>query len=101
MWGPTIVGFGRYHRLHLNKLDDVDEPVLAEPIRNGSHHVTTVLHQGWTRKAQGACTGVRPTAAGPRLVSLNAEGLRDRLPGEPNTEAFQQFRTAEPTGCSR
>jgi hypothetical protein len=95
MWGPAIVGFGRYHYkyesgregdaaavgfaprkaslslygltygpaavellgrlgkhrsgagcLYVNKLDDVDESVLAELIRNGYHHVTTVLHQG-------------------------------------------------------
>jgi hypothetical protein len=95
MWGPAIVGFGRYHYeyesgregdaaavgfsprkaslslygltygpmavellgrlgkhrsgagcLYVNKLDDVDESVLAELIRNGYHHVTTVLHHG-------------------------------------------------------
>jgi hypothetical protein len=95
MWGPTIVGFGRYHYkyesgregdapaigfsprkasislygltygpesagllgrlgkhktgagcLYVNKLDDVDEAVLAELIRAGYRHVTTVLHQG-------------------------------------------------------
>ena len=94
MWGPTIVGFGRYHYryasgregdapavgfsprksslslygltygpeaaellgslgkhktgagcLYVNKLDDVDEAVLAELIRIGYRHVTTVLHQ--------------------------------------------------------
>ena len=94
MWGPTIVGFGRYHYkyatgregdaaavgfsprkaslslygltygpeaaewlaqlgrhrtgagcLYINKLDDVDEAVLAELVRNGYRHVTTVLHQ--------------------------------------------------------
>ena len=93
MWGPTIVGFGRYHYryetgregdaaaigfsprkgslslyglsygpeaprllallgkhktgagcLYINKLGDVDEAVLAELIRNGYRHVTTVLH---------------------------------------------------------
>jgi hypothetical protein len=93
MWGPTIVGFGRYHYkydsgregdaaavgfsprkaslslygltygpevpgllarlgkhktgagcLYINKLDDVDETVLAELIRNGYRHVTTALH---------------------------------------------------------
>lgn len=96
MWGPTIVGFGRYHYryesgregdapsvgfsprkaslslygltygrdaaellgrlgkhkrgtgcLYINKLDDVDQAVLSELIRNGYRHVTTVLHQGW------------------------------------------------------
>ncbi|MET1066202.1 MAG: DUF1801 domain-containing protein [Arthrobacter sp.] len=95
MWGPTIVGFGRYHYkyetgregdapavgfsprkaslslygltygpeaagllgrlgkhkpgagcLYVNKLQDIDESVLAELIRNGYRHVTTVLHQG-------------------------------------------------------
>lgn len=95
MWGPTIVGFGRYHYkyasgregdapavgfsprksslslygltdgpeavdllgrlgkhklgagcLYVNKLDDVDEAVLAELIRHGYRHVTTVLHHG-------------------------------------------------------
>ncbi|MEN3345168.1 MAG: hypothetical protein V7635_1744 [Arthrobacter sp.] len=95
MWGPTIVGFGRYHYkydsgregdapavgfsprkarlslygltygpvsaqllgrlgkhttgagcLYVNTLDDVDESVLAELIRNGYRHVTTVLHHG-------------------------------------------------------
>lgn len=30
--------------LYINKLDDVDEAVLAELIRNGYRHVTTVLH---------------------------------------------------------
>jgi len=94
MWGPTIVGFGRYHYkyasgregdapavgfsprksslslygltygteaadllgrlgkhklgagcLYVNKLEDVDEGVLAELIRLGYRHVTTVLHQ--------------------------------------------------------
>jgi hypothetical protein len=94
MWGPTIVGFGRYHYeyasgregdaaavgfsprkgslslygltygpesaallgglgkhktgagcLYVNKLDDVEEAVLAELIRLGYRHVTTVLHQ--------------------------------------------------------
>lgn len=94
MWGPTIVGFGRYHYkyatgregdaaavgfsprkgslslygltygqesaallgrlgkhktgagcLYVNKLDDVDEAVLAELIRLGYRHVTTALHQ--------------------------------------------------------
>jgi hypothetical protein len=93
MWGPTIVGFGRYHYryetgregdaaavgfsprkaslslygltygpeaekllprlgkfktgagcLYINKLDDVDEAVLADLIRAGYRHVTTVLH---------------------------------------------------------
>jgi hypothetical protein len=93
MWGPTIVGFGRYHYkyetgregdsaavgfsprkaslslygltygpeaeellprlgkyrtgagcLYINKLDDVDEAVLAELIRAGYRHATTVLH---------------------------------------------------------
>ena len=93
MWGPTIVGFGRYHYryatgregdapavgfsprkaslslyglsygpesagllarlgkhktgagcVYVNKLDDVDEAVLTELIRNGYRHVTTVLH---------------------------------------------------------
>lgn len=93
MWGPTIVGFGRYHYkyetgregdaaaigfsprkaslslygltygpeapgllarlgkhragagcLYINKLEDVDETVLAELIRTGYRHVTTVLH---------------------------------------------------------
>ncbi len=93
MWGPTIVGFGRYHYkyetgregdapavgfsprkasltlygliygteavgllgtlgkhrlgagcLYINKLEDVDESVLAELIRLGYQHVTTVLH---------------------------------------------------------
>lgn len=95
MWGPTIVGFGRYHYryesgregdaaavgfsprkgslslygltygpesaqllgrlgrhrtgagcLYINKLEDVDEAVLAELIRAGYRHVTTVLHHG-------------------------------------------------------
>ncbi|MFF2242641.1 DUF1801 domain-containing protein [Arthrobacter sp. NPDC058130] len=95
MWGPSIVGFGRYHYkyasgregdapavgfsprksslslygltygpeaadllgtlgkhklgagcLYVNKLDDVDEAVLAELIRLGYRHVTTVLHHG-------------------------------------------------------
>ena len=95
MWGPTIIGFGRYHYkyatgregdapavgfsprkaslslyglsygpdsagllaqlgkhktgagcLYVNKLDDVDEAVLTELIRNGYRHVTTVLHHG-------------------------------------------------------
>jgi hypothetical protein len=95
MWGPTIVGFGRYHYkymsgregeapavgfsprksslslygltygpeaaellgrlgkhklgagcLYVNKLDDVDEAVLAELVRLGYRHVTTVLHHG-------------------------------------------------------
>jgi hypothetical protein len=95
MWGPTIVGFGRYHYkyesgregdapsvgfsprkanlslygltygpeaaellgrlgkhkmgagcLYVNKLDDVDGAVLAELIRNGYRHATSVLHQG-------------------------------------------------------
>jgi hypothetical protein len=94
MWGPTIVGFGRYHYkygtgregdaaavgfsprktslslyglifgpdaaellprlgkhktgagcLYVNKLKDVDEAVLAELIRAGYRHTTTVLHQ--------------------------------------------------------
>lgn len=94
MWGPTIVGFGRYHYkyesgregdapavgfsprkaslslygltygpesagllgrlgkhktgagcLYVNKLDDVDEAVLAELIRAGYRYVTTALHQ--------------------------------------------------------
>lgn len=94
MWGPTIVGFGRYHYkydsgregdaaavgfsprkgslslygltyapesagllgrlgmhktgagcLYVNKLEDVDEAVLAELIRIGYRHVTTVLHR--------------------------------------------------------
>jgi hypothetical protein len=31
--------------LYVNKLDDVDAAVLAQLIRNGYHHVTTVLHQ--------------------------------------------------------
>ena len=93
MWGPTIVGFGRYHYkyatgregdsaavgfsprkaslslygltygpesagllarlgkhktgagcVYVNKLDDVDEAVLSELIRNGYRHATTVLH---------------------------------------------------------
>ena len=93
MWGPTIVGFGRYHYkyatgregdapavgfsprkaslslygltygpesaallarrgkhktgagcLYVNRLDDVDEAVLTELVRNGYRHVTTVLH---------------------------------------------------------
>ena len=93
MWGPTIVGFGRYHYkyetgregdsaavgfsprkaslslygliyspeaeallpklgkhktgagcLYVNKLEDVDEAVLAELIRAGYPHVTTELH---------------------------------------------------------
>lgn len=93
MWGPTIVGFGRYHYkyatgregdapavgfsprkaslslyglsygpesaallvrlgkhktgagcLYVNTLDDVDEEVLADLIRIGYRHVTTVLH---------------------------------------------------------
>ena len=95
MWGPTIVGFGRYHYryesgregdaaavgfsprkaslslygltaapesagllgrlgkhrtgagcLYINRLDDVDEAVLAELIRAGYRHMTTVLHHG-------------------------------------------------------
>jgi hypothetical protein len=95
MWGPTIVGFGRYHYkyasgregdaaavgfsprksslslygltygpeaadllrwlgkhklgagcLYVNKLEDVDEAVLAELIRLGYRHVTTELHHG-------------------------------------------------------
>ncbi|WP_326967055.1 DUF1801 domain-containing protein [Arthrobacter sp. CG_A4] len=95
MWGPTIVGFGRYHfkyetgregdapavgfsprkaslslygltygpesagllarlgkhrtgagGLYVTKLDDVDEAVLTELIRNGYRHVTTVLNRG-------------------------------------------------------
>lgn len=94
MWGPTIVGFGRYHYkygtgregdaaavgfsprkaslslyglihgpeaaellprlgkyktgagcLYVNKLEDVDEAVLADLIRAGYRHVTTELHQ--------------------------------------------------------
>ena len=93
MWGPTIVGFGRYHYkyetgregdaaavgfsprkaslslygliygpeaegllpklgkyktgagcLYINKLEDVNAGVLAELIRAGYRHVTTVLH---------------------------------------------------------
>lgn len=93
MWGPTIVGYGRYHYkyatgregdasavgfsprkaslslyglsygpesagllarlgkhktgagcLYINKLDDVDEAVLTELIRNGYRYVTTELH---------------------------------------------------------
>lgn len=93
MWGPTIVGFGRYHYryetgregdaaavgfsprkaslslygliygpgaaallprlgkhktgagcLYVNKLEDVDEEVLAELIRAGYRHATTELH---------------------------------------------------------
>lgn len=93
MWGPNIVGFGRYHYrygtgregdaaavgfsprkaslslygltygpeaaellprlgkhktgagcLYVNKLDDVDEAVLAELIRAGYRYVTTELH---------------------------------------------------------
>lgn len=31
--------------LYVNKLDDVDEAVLAELVRTGYRHVTTVLHQ--------------------------------------------------------
>jgi hypothetical protein len=95
MWGPTIVGFGRYHYryesgregdaaavgfsprkgslslygltaapesagllgrlgkhrtgagcLYVNRLEDVDEAVLAELIRAGYRHMTTVLHRG-------------------------------------------------------
>lgn len=95
MWGPTIVGFGRYHYryasgregdspavgfsprksslslygltcgpeaaellgrlgkhktgagcLYVTKLDDVDGAVLAELIRLGYDHATTVLHHG-------------------------------------------------------
>jgi hypothetical protein len=95
MWGPTIVGFGRYHYkydsgregdapavgfsprkaglslyglasgpgaagligrlgkhrmgvgcLYINKLADVDDAVLAELVRDGYRHATTVLHQG-------------------------------------------------------
>lgn len=95
MWGPAIVGFGRYHYkydsgregdaaavgfsprkaslslygltygpeaaellgrlgkhktgagcLYVNKLDDVDEGVLAELVRLGYRHVTSVLHHG-------------------------------------------------------
>ncbi|MDR7160386.1 DUF1801 domain-containing protein [Arthrobacter sp. BE255] len=94
MWGPTIVGFGRYHYkyetgregdsaavgfsprkaslslygliyspeaeallpklgkhktgagcLYVNKLEDVDEALLAELIRAGYRHVTTELHR--------------------------------------------------------
>jgi hypothetical protein len=94
LWGPSIVGFGRYHYkyasgregdapavgfsprksslslygltygtgaadllgrlgkhrtgagcLYVNKLDDIDEAVLAELIRHGYRHVTTALHQ--------------------------------------------------------
>ena len=93
MWGPTIVGFGRYHYkyetgregdaaavgfsprkaslslygltngpeaaellprlgkhktgagcLYVNKLEDVDEAVLADLIRAGYRHVTAKLH---------------------------------------------------------
>ncbi|MCP8999958.1 DUF1801 domain-containing protein [Pseudarthrobacter sp. RMG13] len=93
MWGPTIVGFGRYHYkyesgregdaaavgfsprkaslslygltygpeaaellprlgkhktgagcLYVNRLEDVDQAVLAELIRAGYRHVTTALH---------------------------------------------------------
>ncbi|QDG65132.1 DUF1801 domain-containing protein [Pseudarthrobacter sp. NIBRBAC000502772] len=93
MWGPTIVGFGRYHYkyesgregdaaavgfsprkaslslyglmygpdaaellprlgkhktgagcLYVNRLDDVDQAVLAELIKAGYRHVTTALH---------------------------------------------------------
>ncbi|WP_445155761.1 DUF1801 domain-containing protein [Arthrobacter sp. Hor0625] len=32
--------------LYINKLDDIDGPVLEELIRQGFRHVTTVLHQG-------------------------------------------------------
>ena len=32
--------------LYINKLDDVDDAVLAELIRDGYRYVTTVLHQG-------------------------------------------------------
>ena len=95
MWGPSIVGFGRYHYkyatgregdapavgffprksslslygltygpeaaellgrlgkhkvgagcLYVNKLDDVDEAVLAELVRLGYRHVTMALHHG-------------------------------------------------------
>ncbi|WP_211877311.1 DUF1801 domain-containing protein [Pseudarthrobacter albicanus] len=95
MWGPTIVGFGRYHYrygsgregdaasvgfsprkgalslygltaapesagllgrlgkhrtgagcLYINRLGDVDEAVLAELVRAGYRHMTTVLHDG-------------------------------------------------------
>ncbi|HSO90229.1 MAG TPA: DUF1801 domain-containing protein [Arthrobacter sp.] len=95
MWGPTIVGFGRYHYkyatgregdapavgfsprkaslslygltygpesaallarlgkhktgagcLYVTRLEDVDEAVLTDLIRNGYRHVTTVLHHG-------------------------------------------------------
>ncbi len=95
MWGPTIVGFGRYHYkyasgregdapavgfsprkgslslygltygpdagallarlgkhrtgagcLYINKLEDVDAAVLAELVRNGYRHATSVLHHG-------------------------------------------------------
>ncbi|AXJ09283.1 DUF1801 domain-containing protein [Arthrobacter sp. PM3] len=95
MWGPTIVGFGRYHYryasgregdapavgfsprksslslygltcgpeaagllgglgkhklgagcLYINKLEDIDEHVLAELVRRGYRHATTVLHHG-------------------------------------------------------
>ena len=93
MWGPTIVGFGRYHYkyesgregdaaavgfsprkaslslyglmygpeaaellprlgkhktgagcLYVNRLEDVDQAVLAELIKAGYRHVTTALH---------------------------------------------------------
>jgi hypothetical protein len=48
--GPLLARLGK-HRigagcLYLNKLDDVDEAVLAELIRAGYRHVTTVLHHG-------------------------------------------------------
>ncbi|KUM39353.1 DUF1801 domain-containing protein [Arthrobacter sp. EPSL27] len=95
MWGPTIVGFGRYHYkyesgregdaaavgfsprktslslygltygpgaaellgrlgkhrtgagcLYINKLEDVDQAVLAELVRSGYRHVMTELHHG-------------------------------------------------------
>lgn len=95
MWGPTIVGFGRYHYkyesgregdaaavgfsprkaglslygltygpgaadllgrlgkhrtgagcLYINKLEDVDQAVLAELVRSGYRHVMTALHHG-------------------------------------------------------
>lgn len=95
MWGPTIVGFGRYHYkyesgregdaaavgfsprkaslslygltygpgaaellgrlgkhrtgagcLYINKLEDIDQAVLAELVRSGYRHVMTELHHG-------------------------------------------------------
>ncbi|WP_426997548.1 DUF1801 domain-containing protein [Pseudarthrobacter sp. N5] len=58
LWGPTMVGFGAYRYkygsgregdaacLYGNKLADVDEAVLAELVRAGQRHMTSVLHQG-------------------------------------------------------